>query len=299
MKHRYRQARLVWRGALPFGALLAGWGAINLWLYLQLNRTQVIPAQVASIWRWNIFVFVAAGLAGAIYFAARARQQMARLLQILEVMPCAVIVCGREGDVECCNSKAQAMVDSGILQDVGKLKNWELVETEIGGVPFSGLYTWNSTQLVFKEQALATGPRHPAGSALVLLDVTEWRKTAQSTKELADILQDLNQYLVQASGSFSESVEALAASTIKQALAFQELADYVYRAANNVELDACEIREALDEMTGNINTHNGEYLDNLNRLNESARLMHQSHNAAKEAVRQFEALKKEYGGIGL
>lgn len=296
MKYKHRQSRQVWREVLPFGALLVLWGLMNLWMYLRLEAIEVIPEQVASIWRWNMAIFVVAGVAGAVYLGLRLRWQAARLWDILDAMPCAVLVCDEEKNTEYCNLKAQELINGGELSDVGDRRNWKVVETDICGIRFPGLYTSGDVHLALKEEELPSRRGRFTGSALVLLDVTEWRKNTESTKELAEILHDLNQYLVHASSSFQESMEALAGSTIMQALAFQELADYVYRVANDVELDAWEIKDTLGKITGNIDSRNEEHRSNLIKLNESVQLMDESYAAAKKAASQFETLNKEFGG---
>lgn len=294
MKYKYSQARQVWSESLPFGILFVVWGLMNLWLYLKVDSVEVISRQVASIWQCNILVFIASGLAGVVYLTVKVKRQAAKLQEVLEAMPCAVFVCDEEKKVECCNSKAQELLDNGVLKGTDDLQNWKIVDTEMHGIHFPGIYTYGNYHLAFKEHAFPTKRKQFAGNALVLLDISEWRKTTQGTKELVDIFQDLNQYLMQASSAFNESMEALANSTIKQALAFQELADYVYRAANDVELDAIEIKNTMDKISGNIDNRTEEHQNNLRKLNESVQLMNKSHDAAKRAAKQFELLQRKH-----
>lgn len=294
MTYKYRQARRIWSEVLPFGIFFIAWGFTNLGLYLQMDRSVVILPQVASIWQWNIVLFVAAGVAGVVYLTLRLRQQAARLEEVLEAMPCAVLIGGPDKNVEHYNSKAKELIDGGVMDEVRDMKNWQRAEIEICGMRFPGIYTSGGMHLAMREETFPARRGQAAGNVLLFFDVTEWRDATQSTKELADILQDLNRYLNQASDAFAQSMQALAASTVNQALAFQELADYVYRIAGDVELDAREIRGVLNGMTGNIGDRAEEHRKNLDKLNESVHLMNKSHKAAKEAAKQFESLKSIY-----
>lgn len=291
------QARRTWNETLPYGGLFTIWGIGNLWLYIQLEHVEVIPQQVASIWRWNIFIFIVAGLGCVIYLTLKINKLNTKMKQILDAMPCAVFLFDEEKNVECCNRLAQDLMDSGTLNECSDLKKWHISDIEIHSSRFPGVYVSGGTYLAFKEHAFDNRYGKFDGNMFVMLDITEWRKTAQNTKDMAEVLQDLNHYLVCASNSFDESIKALANSTVKQALAFQELANYVYSIANDVELDAQQIKNTLGEIGGALGEQNKTYHHNLEKLKESAKLMESSHKAAQKARTYFEALEKEYGGI--
>lgn len=294
MGYSFVHSKRAWYEALPFGILLSLWGFANLWLCLRQNSTEVLPPQVASIWLVNGALFAAGGLAGVVYISLRVRHHAARMEAVLEGIPFAAMIAKPDNTFEYCNQQARELIENGVMQGVHDVKNWRLADTEIYGLQFKSIYSSHNMHLAMCERSFAARRGRVAGNVLLFFNVTHWQANAQNTMELADILHELDTYLGEASNSFTESIRALAGSTVNQAVAFQQLAEYMQRVANDVEMDAQEIRGTMQGMAVNIGDCTVENSKNLRKLNESALLMQKSHLAAQKARDEFELIKQKY-----
>lgn len=294
MGYSFVHSKKVWSEALPIGIMLSLWGIANLWLYIEARSTEVIPQQVERMWQINIIIFIVSGLAGVVFLTVRIRYHATRLEAVLEQIPCAVMISRPDNTFEYCNREAKELIESGVMDDIHDVKNWRLVDTEILGMQFKSIYSTRNTQLAMSEKTFAARRGRISGNVLLFFNVTQWQSKADTTRDLADILHELDTYLYQASDSFSEGVRALASSTVNQAVAFQELAEYMQRAAYDVELDAQEIRGTVRGMAENIGDCADENNKNLRKLQESALLMEKSYLAAKRARDEYEIIKQKY-----
>lgn len=294
MGYSFVHSKKVWQEAIPFGILISLWGIANLYIYLQVSSTEVIHPQVASIWRVNIILFILAGLAGVVYITVRVRYHAIRVEGVLETLPFAAMICRKDNTFEYCNAHAKQLIDDGVMNDLHDIKNWRLADSEICGLQFKSIYASHNMHLAMCEKNFAARRGRVSGNVLLFLNITELLAQNQNTMELADILRELDTYLGEASDSFTESIRALATSTVSQAEAFQQLAEYVQLIAHDVEMDAQEIRGTMQGMAVNIGDCTAENNKNLRKLNESVLLMHKSHEAAQKARDEFEQIKQKY-----
>lgn len=283
-------ARQTWQEALPFGLIITIWGILNIVLYVQIEPVTVIDKTVEAIWMINIAVFLLGGLSTVVYLSYKIHNNVAWFEGILNSVPCAVFVSGENKQVQYANIHARKLSADGSFSSITDLSRWTLEKVNLCGIEFPGIYTNEGEKYALRETMLKDRKERHLGNVTVLLEVTNLVDSRRNIRSLSTMLEEMNLVLCETTDYFNSSLKSLAESTLNQALAFQELAEYLYSISHDVQIDTLTLQEKMKALVGHYDQHNVEHSKNLEVLNHSVQMMAKSHRAAENAATRLKEM---------